>query len=95
MIDDLIQKAAHLPWLVGRLNQIKGRFDAEFHAYFVKDLLRDLMSEVDNKIPSVAADYRVGIAFLQFERITCATRADDEIFDRRVNELMGRLRLAS
>lgn len=95
MIDSLIAGAIHLPWLVGRLNKIKGQFDPEFHAYFLKDLLRDLKSEVDFKIPSVAAEYRDGIAFLEENGIVRATRNDDDVFGRRVDDLMGRLRVAS
>ena len=98
MIDSLIAKAAHLPWLVGRLNEIKGRFDPEFHDYFVKDLLRDLINGVDGvdqKVEPILSDYRRGVAFLQANGIVRAYRADDIAFGAKVDELMGRLRLAS
>ena len=98
MIDALIQKAAHLPWLVGRLNEIKGRYDPEFHPYFVKDLLRDLINGadgVDQKIEPIRSDYRVGVEFLQANGIVRAYHADDLAFGARVDDLMRRLRLAS
>ena len=98
MIEILIAKAAHLPWLVGRLNEIKGRYDSEFHPYFLKDLLRDLINGVegvDRKVEHIRSDYRAGVEFLKANGIERATRADDIAFGARVDDLMGRLRLAS